>query len=277
MTNCYPAVKKWWLFFFCLLVTGFTGIYAQTANAFEQALKMAAVEKSSLTKTTPHLYKVVSNANYTIEDINKWIKEYPKEWEAFTHIQTVEKLNIAWATLGVNAPVKPYEFSHSFYNWYKAAKITETKRKELFPHFPLPDLKNDAYKEEADYEARVSTWQRLYPEEYERFLNTPELTALNPYYNGYYKLPYLPKFIGADISLDKPKRENTETSVMAEYQYQLKLRNWYFVFQPDEFTRLYGKDYKFPESFDAKAYRTQVIERLNKIKNGTYPDLQGGH
>jgi hypothetical protein len=276
MTYRYPT-RKWWLPLLCLFILGFNNLFAQSANAFEQALTMAKVEKSTLNKPAPHLYKVVTTANYTIEDINKWIKEYPKEWEAFTHIESIEKLNLAWPTLGIKTPVAAYQFTHSMYNWYKAAKISEEKRKALFPHFPLPDLKNDPYKEEQAYETRVATWQRLYPEEYETFLNTPELTALNPYYNGYYKLSYIPRFIGQDVTEEKPKRDGSVVTLMDEYKFQLRLRNWYFIFQPEEFNRLYGKDYKFPDSFDAKAYRDQVLNRLKLTKEGKYPNMDNSH
>lgn len=257
-----------------LLMVGFA--YAG-ASPFESVFEATGLKKESLSKDFPRLYNIVSKADYTTADINAWIAASPKEWKSFTELPQVKKLNIAWVTLGLNVPAAEKVFEHSMYRWYKASGIADEKRKQLFPHFPLPDLKNDYEKEITTYEQRIGTWQRLYPEEYERFLNAPELTALNPYYSGYYKLPYMPGFLGQEIGLEKPQRQNTGNPVIDDYTYQLKLRNWYFVFKPEEFERLYGKDYKFPDSFDAKTYREHTIRVLNETKAGTYPNNQNGH
>ena len=57
----------------------------------------------------------------------------------------------------------------------------------------------------------------------------------------------------------------------------MKLRNWYFVFKPQEFEKLYGKDYKFPAEFDQKAYREYIIKMVNDTKKGVYPNTQNPH
>ncbi|MCS6934424.1 MAG: hypothetical protein NZM35_04640 [Chitinophagales bacterium] len=265
MTLLYPAVKK------CiigLLIVPILVMAQAPVNPFQQLLLYANLQPAQLAAEFPALGKIISRSDYTIDDINRWISTNPAEWQAFSQKPEIKKLNVAWATLGIQVPAPAKTFRHSFYQWYAASGISEEKRKQLFPHFPLPDLQNDPDKEEVIYESKVAAWQRLYPEEYERFLNTPELTALNPYYKGYYKLPYVPRFIGAEIGFEKPRKQNTGNEVMDEYNYQLKLRNWLFVFDPEKFNRLYGKDYKFPESFDANAYRESVIKMLNDQKNG---------
>lgn len=250
---------------------------AQQVNPFNEVLTMAGLTRDNLKKDFPQLTKVLAKESYTLEDINKWIGNQPKEWNEFNQLAPVKKLNIAWSTLGVKTPEKAAEFHHPMYDWYKASKISEQKRNQLFPHFPLPDLKKDVNAELSNYEQRISAWQRLYTEEYQTFLNTPELTALNPYYNGYYKLPYIPKFIGVTIGLEKPVKQNTGNEIKDDYNYQLALRNWYFVFKPAEFERLYGKDFKFPEDFDAKTYREHTIKVLEDTKKGVYPNMQNEH
>lgn len=260
-----------------LLLLLVVGVTQAAVNPFESVFEATGIKKESLSKTFPRLYNVVSKADYTTADINAWITASPKEWKNFNELPEVKKLNIAWVTLGLNVPAIEKVFEHSMYQWYKASAITEEKRKQLFPHFPLPDLRNDFDKELITYIEKIGAWQRLYPEEYERFLNAPDLTALNPYYTGYYKLPYMPGFIGKEIGLEKPQRQNTGNAIVDDYNYQLKLRNWYFVFKPEEFERLYGKDYKFPDSFDAKTYREHTARILNETKAGTYPNNQNGH
>jgi hypothetical protein len=277
MIKHYPFNITKFLLCALLLWITFSLTAQQSINPFESVFEVTGIKKESLKSSLPNLARVLSNKDYTINDINSWVSNFPREWKAFTQMAEVKKLNIAWSTLGINVPVEEKKFEHSLYQWYVASGLSEAKRKQLFPHFPLPDLKNDYDKEQVVYEQKVGTWQRLYPEEYERFLNTPELTALNPYYTGYYTLPYMPRFIGQEITLSKPQKVNTGNAIMDEYNYQLKLRNWYFVFKPDEFERLYGKDYKFPDSFDAKTYREYVARVLNQKQSGKYPNNQNGH
>lgn len=249
----------------------------QNVNPFTEVLTYANINTNNLKKDFPHLNKVIAEDGYTVADVSNWAKEYPKEWAAFQKLPEVSKLNIAWATVGIAETAKTVEFKNSFYQWYKAASISDAKRNELFPHFPLPNLNSDLEKEAIAYDDNVGAWQRLYPQEYETFLNTPELTALNPYYTGYYTLPYIPRFIGQNIGLEKPVKENTGNDVADEFNYQMKLRNWYFVFQPTEFNNLYGKDYKFPADFDAQTYREYTIRILNETKAGTYPKEDNPH
>lgn len=278
MSHFYFAGRRWTFVFFLLGLLTTQGLFAQqNTTPFEQVFVSTGIDKESLKKDFPNLYQVVKNKEYKTEDVNAFIKAHAAEWDNFCNLPALKKLNIAWGTLGLATPQAKPQFKHSIYQWYAAAGITDAKKNELFPHFPLPNLKNDLNKELAEYEQKIGAWQRLHPEEYERFLNTPELTALNPYYNGYYKLPYIPRFIGAKIELDKPAKVNTGNAIADDYNYQLKLRNWYFVFKPQEFNRLYGKDYKFPDSFDQQAYRDEVTKLLNDKKAGTYPNMNNPH
>ena len=270
MVQVYFTKRRWLyaLFLFAAIAPNF--LFAQiNATPFEQVFVTANLDKETLKKDFPHLYSVVKNKDYKTEDVNSFIQSYQTEWSSFCNLPALKKLNIAWITLGITSAEIKKPFPHSMYQWYKAANISDAKKNQLFPHFPLPNLKNDADKELADYYQKIGVWQRLYTEEYERFLNSPELTALNPYYKGYYQLPYIPKFVGSAITQQKPDKQNTGNAIMDEYNHQLKLRNWYFVFKPEIFEHLYGKDYKFPKDFDGAAYRHIVITKLNEKKDGT--------
>ena len=278
MVQVYFIKMRWHYALFLFAAIAPNLLFAQiNATPFEQVFVTANLDKETLKKDFPHLYSVVKNKDYKTEDVNSFIQSYQTEWSNFCNLPALKKLNIAWGTLGITSAEIKKPFPHSLYQWYKASNISDAKRNQLFPHFPLPNLKNDADKELADYEQRISAWQRLYTEEYEHFMNAPELTALNPYYNGYYKFPYIPKFIGAEVDLDKPTKQSTGNTIADDYQYQLKLRNWYFVFKPAEFERLYGKDYKFPESFDVQQYREHIVKISKQKKAGTYPDNSNQH
>ncbi len=278
MSLFYPLKNRCKLIYVLLFL--FIGISVSAAlpnNPFESVFETAKISKEDISRSLPHLWQVVSKEDYSIADINTWVSEFPKEWKSFNELPEIKKLNIAWVTLGIKVPAAEKIFQHSLYQWYKASGISDEKKKQLFPHFPLPDLRKDYDQELSVYEQKVGTWQRLYPEEYEHFLNAPEMTALNPYYTGYYTLPYLPRFIGQAIELNKPHKKDSGNPVMDDYNYQLQLRNWYFVFKPDEFNRLYGKDYKFPDSFDTKTYREYTIRILKETKAGTYPNNDNAH
>lgn len=261
-----------------LVATTLVAMAQQNNNPFELVLGTANISKDNLRKDCPHLARIVSKPDYSIADINAYISQDLKEWEKFTSLAEVKKLNVAWSTLGIQAPERKLGVMNSYWRWYKAANVSEATRQSLFPHFPLVNERNNNVEaEETLFGERFVSWQRLYPEEFERFLNAPELVALNPYYNGYYKLPYLPRFIGAEITYDKPKKVSSGNAPLDEYTYQLQLRNWYFVLQPAEFEKLYGKDYKFPETFDAQKYREEVQTRLQQMKEGKYPNYGNGH
>lgn len=275
MNVIYARLKSISSIFILLFISQI--VLAQAAQLpFRQVLEVANVTADNLRKDCPKLAQLLAKPELTTAEVNQWIKSNAKEWTVFTEMPSVKKLNIAWATLGIETETK-VEFTHSMYLWYAKSGISEEKKNKIFPHFPLPNLRNDLTKEYELYDQKIASWQRLYPEEYERFLNAPELTALNPYYNGYFKLPYIPKFIGQEIADTKPIKKKTGNDEMDEYTYQMKLRNWYFVFKPQEFERLYGKDYKFPADFDQKAYRDQVTKLVNDTKTGVYPNMQNPH
>lgn len=278
MLQLYFLKRRWLSLLFLFLFLNTRSLFAQiNSTPFEQVFITANLDKETLKKEFPHLYQVVKNKDYKTEDVNSFINSHETEWNGFASQPAVKKLNIAWNTLGVQVPEAKKDFAHPMYQWYKASNISDVKRNQLFPHFPLPNLKNDMDKELLVYAEKFGAWQRLYTEEYEHFLNAPELTALNPYYKGYFTLPYLPKFIGSPLTYSKPGKHNTNNPVMDEYNYQLELRNWYFVFKPEEFDHLYGKDYKFPKEFDAANYRLIVNTKLQEKKDGKVFTPQDNH
>ena len=154
-------------------------------------------------------------------------------------------------------------FEHSLWQWVQGSNISDKRLKTVAPHFPHPQDVN--YNME-QYDFAIQKWQKLYCFEYESFVNAPELTALNPYYTGYIDIMEMPYFIRPLSSYDKPLRKNTSDSFEDELGYELDLQAWYFVFQPEQFYRIYKIKPSFPEWFDVDAYRAQIVKKIEETK-----------
>ncbi|HLP19366.1 MAG TPA: hypothetical protein VK174_03660, partial [Chitinophagales bacterium] len=141
MPHLYFALRRWTIALFLIGFTASQSVWAQINNTpFEQVFVATGIDKETLKSAFPNLYQVVKNKDYKTEDVNSFIKSHGTEWDAFTNLPGIKKLNIAWGTLGLTTPEAKPQFQHSIYQWYKAAGITEAKRAELFPNFPLPNL-----------------------------------------------------------------------------------------------------------------------------------------
>lgn len=215
------------------------------------------VETAEIQKAAPHFPWNYASGDYQ-QQLTVWLEKYPKEWNALRSMKAFTDNGIGWVTYGI--PEKYLEqkvmVNSSWYQWYEASGITKQRKEQLFPHFPELDnsLKGDTLGR--NFERRIAIWEKLYPKEYIAFLNAPELKALNPYVNGEITINYMPRFLGATITQQFPQRQNSKDKLQDEFTYQLQVRNWYFVFKPQEFERRYGKDYDFPSDFSAEEYRT---------------------
>ncbi len=156
------------------------------------------------------------------------------------------------------------DFENGWWEWVKGSEISEEKLHKVAPHFPHPKDSNFNAKK---YDEAIYVWQKLYCFEYERLINTSELAALNPYYNGYIKIIEMPYFIRPLTSYEKPKKQNTGNSVEDELNYQLDIQAWYFVFHPEEFKKIYGADFRLPKWFNEASYRQQIIKKIEESKN----------
>lgn len=214
----------------------------------------------------PHQYE---GEKYT-EKINDWAIKNPLEWQSFNSLNEVSIWNPNWTSYGLDSKLilKNDVFESSFWMWFKGSGISEGEAKIRFPHFPFPEFTGNKEEDLRNYNGRIGMWIRLYPKEYHDFINSKELMALVPSRTGPIQLPYIPKFLGAPIERNKPELKNTGNKIMDEYEYERAIRNWYFVFNENEFDRLYGKDFDFPESFDREKYRNEIITKITAFENG---------
>lgn len=158
-------------------------------------------------------------------------------------------------------------FEHSFWQWVNGSEISDKRMNELAPHFPLP--KDVAYDVE-QYDYQIVRWQKLFCFEYEALINAPELTALNPYYDGYQDIIQLPYFIRPLSSFEKPEKQDTGNEFDDQLAYELDLQAWYFVFEPSDFYQIYKIKPTFPSWFDAEAYKADIIKKIEDTYGEKY-------
>jgi hypothetical protein len=169
--------------------------------------------------------------------------------------------------LVAQVPVSPISNSEKFesgwWEWIEGSKISEQRLNEIAPHFPKPQSVN--FSKEL-YDKEIYKWQTLYSFEYQDLINAPELTALNPYYQGYEQVIEMPYFIRPVISYQRPLRLNYGNLFEDEINYELDLQAWYFVFQPQKFKEKYTAKYSLPEWFSEENYRKQIIDKIENTK-----------
>lgn len=235
------------------------------------------VNQSEIQKAAPHFPWNYANTTYQ-EQLSKWLEQYPREWKALRTMKVFTDNGIGWTTYGIPEKYLAQKemVNSSWYQWYEASGVTKQRKEQLFPHFPELDnsLKGDTLG--SNFERRIAIWQKLYPKEYITFLNTPELKALNPYAKGEITINYTPRFLGATITQQFPQKQNSKDKLQDELTYELQVRNWYFVFKPQEFERRYGKDYDYPSDFSAEQYRTNTKMLIERQKDPDYNTLKRG-
>lgn len=236
------------------------------------------VNEATVKGAAPHFPFSYSSHSDFQQKLSGWLEQYPKEWKSLSSLPVFTKGGIGWTTYGIPEKYieQPKTVNSSWYQWYQASGVTADKKKLLFPHFPELDNSLEGDAQGDNFERRVGFWQRLYPKEYITFLNTPELKALNPYAPEKITINYMPRFLGAEISNQLPVKGSTKDKLQDDFDYQLKLRNWYFVFNPAEFTKRYGKDYDFPSTFNADEYRKEQKLLIERKQSADYNTLKHG-
>lgn len=199
--------------------------------------------------------------------LKSWQNKYANEEKAFWNMEEVKKGNPSAYYLGLSDGTKPEVFESSIWEWVRNSKISEQRLSELAPNFPKPVLTGNAKEDAKQYETALDFWMKLYPLEYEHLFNAKELTVLNPYYTGYYKPVQIPAFISAPLHETKPYREAYSQTTVGELSYQLSIRAWYFVYEPQTFANQYGNQYEFPEWFNAEKFRKDVLQKVEWTKN----------
>ena len=246
-------------------------IYAQqtSVQVWNNQLQTCGLRLDKLYAACTHFPKLENSKNDKELEVavKQWQIQYPLEEKAFWNLEEIKKGNPSAYYLGLSDGKEKHEFGNSIWEWVQSSKITDARLKTLAAHFPRPNLTGNAEADEKKYTAELEFWTNLYPLEYEHLFNAPELTALNPYYSGYYKPVQIPAFISAPLKETKPLRESFSKSVKGEMNYQLSIRAWYFVFEPQTFSKNYGSDYRFPEWFKQEKFRKDVIKKFEDTKN----------
>lgn len=217
----------------------------------------------------PHFPKIETYSNDAafVAALAKWQEEYANEEKQFWNLQEIKRGNPSAYYLGLSDGSKPEVFESSIWEWVSNSKISAQRLNELAPNFPKPVLTNHPKVDSKNYEQQIDFWMKLYPIEYEYLFNAKELTVLNPYYTGYYQPVQMPAFISAPLHETKPYREAYSSTYKGELSYQLSIRAWYFVFEPQKFNELYGNQYRFPEWFNAEKFRADVKQKIEWTKN----------
>lgn len=240
-----------------------------TKPPFYQLLDHLKVSTEAAKSVAPNL--PAPSADFQ-NQLNSWIEKYPTQWQALLQLPAVSAQEINWASYGVvdkNLPKREEVLADSHWQWFISSKISTEKRERLFPHFPLATGLKNTDQNIKTYNAKVGIWMRLYPKEYQAFLNAPEIAALVPDRKGDIKLNYMPKFIGAPITSKKPIKKNTDNELLDEYNYQLALRYWAFLYNEAEYNRLYAKDYDFPSDFDAVRFKVNARAKIYENERGS--------
>lgn len=214
----------------------------------------------------PNIDKYTDDAAFG-KALQEWQKGFAFEEQAFWNLEGIKKANPSPYYLGLSDGTPKEVFESSIWEWVHNSKITDARLSELAAHFPKPKLTGVAKEDTKTYQAELDFWIKLYPLEYERLFNAKELTALNPYYTGYYKPVQIPAFVSAPLHETKPYREAYSPTLNGELSYQLSIRAWYFVFEPETFNALYATQYSFPEWFDAAKFRADVKQKIEWTKN----------
>lgn len=192
-----------------------------------------------------------STTSYS-DEFKKWTENNFEEFQAFANSDEIRSQGFAWESLGFKNPYIVKKYYNSF---SQAASILSADRlKEIAPNFPLE--KSADNKEE--YDALIKNWQQEYIQEYEDWLNAPEILAIKP--EGARALvdlgiqAKLPDFMEyPDIDFDYPLKGDEESDKV----YALRLQHWYYVYQPDKYEENYGKFPTLPDDFDLDAYVNQ--------------------
>ncbi len=194
------------------------------------------------------------NTGYT-QAFKSWTENHFDEFQAFANHDDIKSKGFAWESLGMKNPyiIKKYYSPFS----QAAAGLDKARLKEIAPHFPSEDLA----KSQEEYETLIKQWQDEHMQEYEDFLNAPEIMAMKPSDSRALVdlgiQPELPEFMSyPDFGEDYPaKGENEPDDV-----YALKLQHWHFVYHPEEYEEKYGQFPTLPEGFDLDAYIKQYTE-----------------
>jgi len=238
----------------------FSSVAQKTSKeTWNRILQKADVEWNLIYEKCPNFPKENLGEQEFSKDIFEWNKNYPEEVTLFYSIENIKKINPSPYYLGLPLNENENQYDNSFIQWLKESKISDRRIMELAPHFPDMNI------EKEQFLFQFERWKSLYGHEYENIINSKELVALNPYYKEYIDVSQIPHFIGPLESKDKPmKLDSFKQEELLTYE--LKLMNWYFVFEQENFKKIYGFSPEFPACFDVENYKLALITKIEETE-----------
>ena len=249
------------IFFLFIILITFFEINAQKTSfeTWNRILKVSNVEWKTIYTTCPNFPKENINTKEFTQSVINWNNQYPNEVVAFYSLDEIKSKNPSPYYLGLPLKDAQHKYQNSFIQWVKESKISDRRMIEVAPSFPDMELTKESF----DFE--FQRWQQLYSHEYESLINAKELTALNPNYKGFIEVVQFPNFMGGIESKEKPVLEDNSNNE-GKLAFELKLMNWVFVFDADNFKKTYGFNPLFPKTFNVERYRTGIVEKINETK-----------
>lgn len=246
------------IFLFALLLTLFEVNAQKTSiETWSRILQSANVEWQKIYEVCPNFPKENNNAKEFTQAVDSWNKNFPNEVKAFFSLENIIAANPSKYYLGLPLDENENTYDNSFIQWIKVSNISDRRLMEVAPNFPNMSLEKESF----DFE--FYRWQQLYSHEYEKLINTNELAALNPEYDGYLDVIKFPGFMGGLESKEKPVLKDN-SSKDEKLAFELKLMNWVFVFDASNFKKIYGFYPEFPADFSAEKFRSTIIEKIDE-------------
>ncbi|MDW8272920.1 MAG: hypothetical protein RMJ53_01685 [Chitinophagales bacterium] len=240
---------KWCIFLSSLFV--FSNVFSQNHthknDRWLALLEYAQIKESHVRAVAPHFppINIQNDKQYEIfkNKLEKWKKNHPSEVEAFLSIPEIKKLNPSRVHLGLEVASEKRKFENSYWQWITAAGLSISDVREFAPHFPQPRITEDLEQSEKVYEAALSDWMRIFPEELEALLNEPRLAKLNKHYMPVkIDAAIIDKFVLIPVSEKFPEQKDFDSgnAELDAVRYDLAVKHWYFKYKPQEYAEKYA-------------------------------------
>lgn len=247
------------LLFIVLCTFGAVNAQRTSYETWSRILKVTNTEWNTVYETCPNFPKKNENAEAFTKAVTSWNNKYPNEVLALFSLESIQKANPSKYYLGLPLDENKHQYENSFIQWVKESNISDRRLMEVAPNFP------DMTLEAQSFNFEFERWQQLYSHEYENLINAEELTRLNPDYEDFIEVVAYPNFMGGLESKEKPVLQEN-VSKEEKLAYELKLMNWTFVFDHDNFKKIYGFYPEFPEDFNVERYRLGISEKIDETE-----------
>lgn len=260
-------MNKFVLLLFSLILTQLTFAQENSLSEWKSVMTTLKLSQAQINEVAPNFPKIsdfASSADLN-KVVNNWRVKNNSEWTLLNEMYKItdqfSPVYLGLYTSEEFAQAQNNKFSNGWVDWIAASNLSDRRLNEIAPHFPkVPEGATKA--DQANFEQLVDKWRILYGHEYEALINAPELTALNPYYEGYVDVVIIPKFVRSLQTDEFPVYKNTGNEQFDAILFELNKQTWYFVYDPPAFKREYGFIPEFPASFDIDKYRQDVKDRI---------------